>query len=124
MLLGHSNKIFTKSVNQQKNKGSNYSCSNINNDNFKKKIFKTFNNFFSIYFCNSGSEANIRALRIARCLTKKKKFRKIAHEAFYSYIRFLVLQKNKKTFDIRKFDWHATAMDFGIPRLIQEKKNH
>ena len=34
MLLGHSNKIFTKSVNQQKNKGSNYSCSNINNDNF------------------------------------------------------------------------------------------
>ena len=59
-----------------------------------------------------------------KILTKKKKFRKIAHDAFYSYIRFLILQKNKKTFDIRKFDWHATAMDFGITRLIQEKKNH
>tara|TARA_B100001093_G_scaffold513234_1_gene584731 strand:- start:3884 stop:5122 length:1239 start_codon:yes stop_codon:yes gene_type:complete len=74
MILGHSNKIFKSSVEYQKNNGSNYSYKNTNNEKFKKELKKSYKNYVNIQFCNSGSEANIRALRVVRAITGRKKF--------------------------------------------------
>ena len=64
MILGHSNKIYCKSIQEQLNKGSNYSNKNINEVNYIKSLRKNFKEFDNFIFSNSGSEANIRALRI------------------------------------------------------------
>ena len=74
MMLGHGNNVFVKSLKSQLVKGSNYSSENYNQIKYKDLLKKTFNEFNSFYFSNSGSEANIRALRIARAITQKTKF--------------------------------------------------
>ena len=74
LILGHSNKVFCKSLRSQINKGSNYSNKNLNEINYLKVLKKTFTEFDNFIFSNSGSEANIRALRIARAITNKDKF--------------------------------------------------
>ena len=56
MILGHSNEIFKSSIKYQIDNGSNYSCKNVNNENFKKEIKKSFKDYVNIQFCNSGSE--------------------------------------------------------------------
>ena len=72
MILGHSNKVYCKSLNEQLNKGSNYSNKNINEVNFVKSLQKKFKEFNKFIFSNSGSEANIRALRISRTANNKE----------------------------------------------------
>ncbi len=71
MILGHSNKIYCKSIQEQLNKGSNYSSKNINEVNYIKSLRKNFKEFDNFIFSNSGSEANIRALRISRAAKNK-----------------------------------------------------
>tara|TARA_B110000211_G_scaffold233305_1_gene299161 strand:- start:10143 stop:11348 length:1206 start_codon:yes stop_codon:yes gene_type:complete len=73
-ILGHSNKVFCNSLKNQINKGSNYAITNINELKYKKVLKKTFNEFDEFIFSNSGSEANIRALRITRALSGKNNF--------------------------------------------------
>jgi glutamate-1-semialdehyde 2,1-aminomutase len=74
MILGHSNNIFKKTLIDQLKKGSNYSSNNTNQVNFKKFLKKTFSELEGFEFSNSGSEANIKALRIARSISKKNSF--------------------------------------------------
>jgi glutamate-1-semialdehyde 2,1-aminomutase len=73
-LLGHNTdvekKIFKK---YSKNNISNFSSPNIHADQLSKIILKILPSFSKIIFCNSGSEANIKALRICRAITKKDK---------------------------------------------------
>ncbi len=72
ILLGHNNEIFKKSIKEFiKRDYSNFALPNIHAHKFSinlKKIFPTFSKFI---FCNSGAEANLKALRIARAITKK-----------------------------------------------------
>lgn len=74
LLLGHNSKIFKKSVNLYLNKRkiSVFAHPNIHSINFSKNIKKIFNWFDKIVFCNTGSEAIIKSLRICRSLNKKK----------------------------------------------------
>jgi glutamate-1-semialdehyde 2,1-aminomutase len=71
-ILGHT-KEFNKKIYDQINKGTlfGYPCENeeILRLNLKKQI-NWFDNFI---FCNSGSESIMRAFRIARSYTKKRK---------------------------------------------------
>lgn len=71
MILGHSNNVYCKSIKEQVKKGSNYGNENINEFNYIKSLKKKFNEFDTFIFSNSGSEANIRALRISRSATNK-----------------------------------------------------
>ena len=51
MILGHSNKVYCKSLNEQLNKGSNYSNKNINEvnlSNLYKKNLKSLINLFLV----------------------------------------------------------------------------
>ena len=96
-ILGHSNEIFCYSLKNQINKGSNYSNTSINELNYKKALKKTFNEFNEFIFSNSGSEANIRALRIARTLTGKDNFAMVNGSWHGSVDNFMFdFQKGKK----------------------------
>ena len=71
-LLGHNlkfqNDIFRNYIDK---KISNFSTPNVHALNLSKELKKILISKF--IFCNSGSEANIKALRIARAITNKTK---------------------------------------------------
>jgi glutamate-1-semialdehyde 2,1-aminomutase len=73
LLLGHNSKVFKKSLNKIiSNKISNYAAPNIYAENLSKYLKKIFPNFDKFIFCNSGSEAIIKTLRIVRSISEKK----------------------------------------------------
>ena len=73
-LLGHNLKFQNKILKEYIDKKiSNFSSPNLHAVNLSKEIKKILPNFSKFIFCNSGSEANIKALRICRALTGKSK---------------------------------------------------
>ena len=73
LVLGHSNRVYKNCIKKIINQGSAFSINNYAKINYEKLIKKKFKNINKVIFSNSGSEANIRALRIARAITKKNK---------------------------------------------------
>ena len=72
ILLGHNNKIFKQSIKEFLSKNySNFSLPNIHAHKFSNNLKKILPNFSKFIFCNSGAEANLKALRIARAVTGK-----------------------------------------------------
>lgn len=73
IILGHSNKIFKKILNEISKKNiSNYAFPNIYAKKFSTSLKKIFPNHKKFIFCNSGSEAVIKGIRICRAISKKK----------------------------------------------------
>ena len=73
LLLGHNHKVFKNAIKEySKNDLSIFSHPNSHAVNFSKNIKKKFNWFDKILFCNTGSEAITKALRICRSLNNKK----------------------------------------------------
>jgi len=73
-LLGHNLKFQNKILKEYlSRKISNFSSPNIHAVNLSLELKKILPNFSKFIFCNSGSEANIKALRICRALTGKSK---------------------------------------------------
>lgn len=71
-LLGHNNKILRKSIKEfLRLKISNFAAPNKYAFDLSKNIKRIYPQFKKIIFCNSGAEANLKALRICRALTKK-----------------------------------------------------
>lgn len=95
MMLGHGNNAYVKSLKSQLINGSNFSSENYNQIEYKNILKKTFKEFNSFYFSNSGSEANIRALRIARAVTQKSKFAMVSGSWHGSVDSFMFEFKNK-----------------------------
>jgi len=74
LILGHNSKIFQKSLSVSKKKNlSLFAHPNIHATEFSKTLKKFFPSFSKIIFCNSGSEAVLKSLRISRSLNIKKK---------------------------------------------------
>ena len=74
ILLGHNHKIFKKSIKKILKKNiSNFAAPNIYARNFSKNIKKILPNTSSIIFCNSGTEAVTKSLRVARAISNKNK---------------------------------------------------
>ena len=72
ILLGHNNQVFKNSLKEFLNKGySNFSLPNVHAHKFSNNLKKILPNFTKFIFCNSGAEANLKALRIARAVTGK-----------------------------------------------------
>ena len=70
-LLGHNTYVEKKNFRKySKSNISNFSSPNIYADQLSKVILKILPFFSKVIFCNSGSEANIKALRICRAITK------------------------------------------------------
>ncbi len=73
LLLGHNHPIFKKSIKQfLKKKISNVASPNIYADKFSKNLRKIIP-FSKIIFCNSGTEAVIKSLRLSKALSNKNK---------------------------------------------------
>ena len=73
ILLGHNNKIFKKIINELLKKNiSNYAFPNIYANKFSKTLKKIFPFYKKFIFCNSGSEAIMKGIRICRAVSKKK----------------------------------------------------
>jgi len=73
LLLGHNSKIFENSLKLYlKKKISIFAYPNIYALEFAKNIKKLFPNFFKIIYCNSGTEAIIKSLRLSKALNNKK----------------------------------------------------
>ena len=72
LLFGHNSQVFVKSLKKYlQKKFSIFSHPNLHADKFSKLIKSFFSNFRKIIFCNSGSEAVIKALRISAATNKK-----------------------------------------------------
>ena len=72
LLFGHNSQIFVRSLKKYlKEKFSIFSHPNLHADKFSKLIKSYFPNFKKIVFCNSGSEAVIKALRISAATNRK-----------------------------------------------------
>jgi glutamate-1-semialdehyde 2,1-aminomutase len=72
LLLGHNNRIFKESIKEFiKMEISNFAAPNIFAKKLSLSLIKILPQFKKIIFCNSGAEANLKALRICRALTKK-----------------------------------------------------
>ena len=73
IMLGHNHDYFNQSLKDYiKKKISNFAHPNEYASNFSKTIKKIFPNFNDIIYCNSGTEAVIKSLRISRAINKKK----------------------------------------------------
>ena len=72
LLLGHNSKIYKKSLKKYLMSDlSNFSHPNIAAVELSKNLKKTFPQFDKFVLCNTGAEANLKALRIARAVTNK-----------------------------------------------------
>lgn len=97
LILGHSNKIFKKSILNQVDYGSNYSSNNINKEKYTKLLKKNFKNLNEFEFSNSGSESNLRALRLAKAVTNRKKYAMVNGSWHGSIDQFLFdFKRNEK----------------------------
>ena len=71
-ILGHNPIIFQKSIKDMLKLGiSNFAAKNKYAVEFSKTLKKNFPEYEKFVFCNSGTEAVMKSLRIARAVTKK-----------------------------------------------------
>jgi glutamate-1-semialdehyde 2,1-aminomutase len=72
LILGHNSNVFKKSLKLFLNKKiSIFGHPNTHAINFSKNIKKFFPDFSKIIFCNSGTEAVMKSLRLSKSLNKK-----------------------------------------------------
>ncbi len=73
IILGHNSKFFKKKIKKYLlNNFSNFAHPNIHAINFSKNIKKIFPSFSKVIYCNSGTEAVTKSLRISRSINDKK----------------------------------------------------
>ena len=74
LILGHKSNIYKKSIrNILKNNLSILASPNRQAIEFSNLLSKIFKNYSKFIFCNSGTEAIFKTLRIARTVSKKEK---------------------------------------------------
>jgi len=98
-LLGHNNKIFKDSIKKFLNNNfSNFALPNEHANKLSKNLRKIFPQFSKFIFCNSGAEANMKAIRIARAVTKKDNIINVSGSWHGSIDQFLftIDKKGKK----------------------------
>ncbi len=72
-ILGHANPIIVEAIQSQAEKGTLYILPNKHTYEVGELLSQAVKHFGGFVFCNSGTEATIRATRIARAYTGKKK---------------------------------------------------
>ncbi len=96
ILLGHNHKVFKKSIAKFISKKiSNIAAPNISAKIFAKNIKRVVPNSEKIIFCNSGTEAVIKSLRLARAINNKKKIALVTG-GWHGSVDQLLYKTNKK----------------------------
>lgn len=96
LLLGHTSKVYKKSLNDLEKIGSNYSYSNVFTENYSLILKKIFSEYSKFIMCTSGTEANMKALRISRAISKKKKIVMVSGSWHGSVDELLYISKDKR----------------------------
>lgn len=113
IVLGHSNNLFKELLKKIIKKNiSNFAYPNIYAAKLAKLICKKIKNIEGIIFCNSGTEAVIKSLRISRALNKKKKIVSVTG-SWHGSVDQLLYAPNK--------NFHPIAMSEGL--LADDRKN-
>ncbi|MEM4618531.1 MAG: aspartate aminotransferase family protein [Ignisphaera sp.] len=76
-ILGHSPDFVVEAVNKISREGTHFGFENIYAIEYAELLTKVVPNIEMIRFCNSGTEANMYAVRLARAYTKKRYIVKI-----------------------------------------------
>ena len=96
LILGHNNIFYKKILKKYLKKNfSNFAHPNIHAINFSKNIKKIFPSFSKVIFCNSGTEAVFKSLRISRALNKKKYIASVVG-SWHGSVDQLLFYPNKK----------------------------
>ncbi|HTK09691.1 MAG TPA: aspartate aminotransferase family protein [Ktedonobacteraceae bacterium] len=77
LLVGHSHPVLVKALQEQLEKGSLYSLPSADTVFLAEELVRRFAPLEQVRFCNSGTEATMDALRLARAYTKRDKVVKI-----------------------------------------------
>ena len=96
LLLGHTSSIYKKSLNDLKNTGSNYSLINNFVENYSLTLKKIYPEYSKFIMCATGTESNMKALRIARAITKKNKIAMVSGSWHGSVDELLYSGKDSK----------------------------
>ncbi len=72
-ILGHSQNSIQKSIKKQSKKGILYTMPNFKTHKLSELLKQVVPHFDRFVFCSTGSEATMRAIRIARAFTNRKK---------------------------------------------------
>ncbi len=98
LLLGYNHAVLKNSIKTfQKNNFANFAAPNKFAQQFSKSIKKILPQFDKFILCNSGAEANIKALRICRAVTKKNKIAIISGSWHGSADQLLFTLNNKNS---------------------------
>ena len=72
IILGHNSKIYKKTIKEILDKKlSNFAAKNAYGAELAKTLHKIFPSYEKFIFCNSGTEAVMKSLRVARAISKK-----------------------------------------------------
>lgn len=72
-ILGHTSDLIIGEVKEQIDKGTIYTIPNLYTHKLTKILKEALPHFDGFVYCNSGSEATLRAMRIARAYTSRSK---------------------------------------------------
>ena len=113
LILGHKSNIYKKSIrNILKNNLSILASPNRQAIEFSNLLSKIFKNYSKFIFCNSGTEAIFKTLRIARTVSKKEKIVSVTG-SWHGSTDSLLFTANKKL--------KPEPLSNGLP--IENKKN-
>lgn len=73
LILGHSHNLVNKAIKQQLKDGTLYTIPSFKAHELAELLKIAIPNFDHFVFCSTGSEATMRAIRIARAFTNRKK---------------------------------------------------
>ena len=102
LLLGHNSKVYKNSLSRFLKSGlSQFSHPNISANLFSKNLKHFFPYFEKFILCNTGAEANTKAIRIARAVSKKNLIISVTGSWHGSIDQFLFnIQKNYKWMEL------------------------
>jgi glutamate-1-semialdehyde 2,1-aminomutase len=96
LLLGHTSSVYKKSLDKLKSIGSNYSLINTFVEEYSLMLKKIFPEYSKFIMCATGTESNMKALRIARAITNKKKIAMVSGSWHGSVDELLYSSKDNK----------------------------
>ncbi len=117
VILGHSYPAVQQKLHEAEKKGTVYALSNEKEIRAAKLIRSMVPSAEMVRFSNSGTEATMHALRVARAFTRKERILKF--EGHYHGAHDYVLFSTDAPFDKLRGSGSAIPMSQGIPKAIR-----
>lgn len=120
LLVGHSHPVLVKALRDQLGKGSLYSLPCADTVFLAEELVRRFAPIEQVRFCNSGTEATMDAIRLARAHTKRDKIVKI--EGTYHGHHDTVMMSTKPSAEAAGSADHPNTVpaSLGIPKDVRD----